>query len=65
MPGTQLQVASQHAGVNLNILSDDQFVDKLTGTAAFNGTPVSVSKVKKSSQNAKQKPNIQVNSELV
>ncbi|MFT6904342.1 MAG: anaerobic selenocysteine-containing dehydrogenase [Oleiphilaceae bacterium] len=60
MPDTQLQVASKHPGVNLNTLSDDQFVDKLTGTAAFNGIPVSVSKVKSS----ELKPGVRVSSEL-
>jgi anaerobic selenocysteine-containing dehydrogenase len=41
-PGTRQGVASQHAGVNVNLLSDDEFVDVLSGNAAFNGLAVSV-----------------------
>ncbi len=41
-PGVQLRVASAHAGVSLNDLTDDRAVDALLGTAAFNGTPVHV-----------------------
>ena len=64
MPGTQLQVASKQPGVNLNTLSDDQFVDRLTGTAAFNGIPVSVTKVKSPKEESAQKPRVRVRSEL-
>jgi len=42
-PGTQLSVASQHAGVNVNILSPGHFVDELSGNAAVNGIPVTLS----------------------
>ncbi len=41
-PGVQLRVASTHAGVSLNDLTDDRAVDALLGTAAFSGTPVHV-----------------------
>jgi anaerobic selenocysteine-containing dehydrogenase len=44
--GTRLSVADAHAGVSINDLTDDQLVDQLTGTAAFSGTPVTVSSVK-------------------
>jgi anaerobic selenocysteine-containing dehydrogenase len=37
--GNQLSVAQQHAGASINDLTDNQAVDALTGTAAFNGTP--------------------------
>jgi anaerobic selenocysteine-containing dehydrogenase len=40
--GNQLSVAQQHAGASINDLTDNQAVDALTGTAAFNGTPVTV-----------------------
>jgi anaerobic selenocysteine-containing dehydrogenase len=40
--GIQLGVAEQHAGVSINDLTDDQSIDALCGTAAFNGTWVSV-----------------------
>jgi anaerobic selenocysteine-containing dehydrogenase len=40
--GARLSVASAHAGVSINDLTDEQLVDDLTGTAAFSGTPVTV-----------------------
>ena len=42
--GVELSVASEHAGVNTNILTDDYFLDSLSGNAALNGVPVSLSK---------------------
>ena len=36
------EVAAAHAGVNSNVLADDLFVDALTGTAALNGIPITV-----------------------
>lgn len=44
-PGTQLSVASQHAGASLNDLTDELFVDALSGNAAFSGVPVTVEKI--------------------
>jgi hypothetical protein len=41
-PGTRLSVAREHAGVNSNILSPGDFVDVLSGNAAVNGIPVTV-----------------------
>ncbi|HEU4410374.1 MAG TPA: molybdopterin oxidoreductase family protein, partial [Polyangiaceae bacterium] len=41
-PGMRQEVAGRHAGVNVNLLSDDELVDVPTGNAAFNGVPVSV-----------------------
>jgi anaerobic selenocysteine-containing dehydrogenase len=40
--GVQLGVAGQHAGVSINDLTDEQSIDALCGTAAFNGTWVKV-----------------------
>jgi len=40
--GNQQAVAQQHAGVSINDLTDQQAVDALCGTAAFNGTAVTV-----------------------
>jgi hypothetical protein len=37
-----LEVAQQHAGASINDLTDNQAIDALCGTAAFNGTPVIV-----------------------
>ncbi len=41
-PGTRLSVASKHAGVSINDLTDDQAVDALSGVAAFSGVPVEI-----------------------
>ncbi len=40
--GVQLDVAEQHAGSSINDLTDNQTIDALCGTAAFNGTSVEV-----------------------
>ena len=42
MPGTNTKVASSRAGVNSNILTDEQRLDPLSGTSVLNGIPVSV-----------------------
>ncbi len=42
--GIRLSVAQQHAGVNTNTLSDDRFLDTISGNAVLNGIPVSVVK---------------------
>ncbi len=42
-PGAQLSVAQDHAGVNTNVLSPGHFVDVLSGNAAVNGIPVTIS----------------------
>lgn len=41
-PGNQIEVAQQHAGVSINDLTDNQAIDALCGTAAFNGTLVTI-----------------------
>ncbi len=40
--GARLLVAQQHPGASLNDLTDDQFIDPLSGNAAFSGVPVEV-----------------------
>ena len=40
--GTQWKVAEAHAGVSINDLTDDQFVDPISGNAAFSGVSVEV-----------------------
>jgi anaerobic selenocysteine-containing dehydrogenase len=40
--GNQQAVAQQHAGASINDLTDQQSIDALCGTAAFNGTTVTV-----------------------
>jgi anaerobic selenocysteine-containing dehydrogenase len=40
--GTKMKVAEEHAGVSVNDLTDDTFLDRLSGTAGFSGVPVEV-----------------------
>jgi len=40
--GTRLAVAERDPGVSINDITDEQFIDALTGTAAFSGVPVTV-----------------------
>lgn len=40
--GTRLEVANAHPGASLNDVTDEQFVDALTGNAVLNGLPVEV-----------------------
>jgi anaerobic selenocysteine-containing dehydrogenase len=41
-PGARLEVAGRHAGVNSNLLADDDRFDPLSGTAVLNGIKVTV-----------------------
>jgi anaerobic selenocysteine-containing dehydrogenase len=43
--GSALSVAAAHSGASLNDLTDEQAVDPLSGNAAFNGVPVTVTPV--------------------
>ena len=40
--GVQLSVATNHPGVSVNDLTDDQLIDVLSGNAAFSGVPVTL-----------------------
>jgi anaerobic selenocysteine-containing dehydrogenase len=42
-PGVRLRVAREHAGVNSNLLADEELVDPVSGNAVLNGIPVTVS----------------------
>lgn len=44
-PGTSLRVASAHAGVASNVLTDDAILDTASGNAVLNGIPVEVSAI--------------------
>jgi anaerobic selenocysteine-containing dehydrogenase len=46
--GVRMEIAQQHAGTSINDLTDDQSIDALCGTAAFNGTLVSVTSTRQS-----------------
>ena len=41
-PGVKMRVASDHAGVNSNVLADESQIDPLSGNAVLNGIPVEV-----------------------
>ena len=45
-PGNQMEVAQQHAGESINDLTDNQAIDALCGTAAFNGTLVTINSLR-------------------
>lgn len=42
---SQLSIANQHAGVNINILMDDSQVDELSGNAILSGVPIRIKRV--------------------
>ena len=42
VPGTRMGVAAQYAGVNSNVLSDEERMDPLSGNAVLNAIPVTV-----------------------
>src|SRR6266498_2891158 len=42
LPGVTMAVAQAHAGVNSNLLADDERYDELSGNAVLNGIPVVV-----------------------
>ncbi|HEX2040964.1 MAG TPA: molybdopterin oxidoreductase family protein [Acidimicrobiales bacterium] len=42
LPGVQLSVAAAHAGVNSNVLADDELFDAVSGNAVLNGVPVTL-----------------------
>ncbi|MDX1451737.1 MAG: molybdopterin oxidoreductase family protein [Oleiphilaceae bacterium] len=50
----QLSIAKKQPGVNVNVLTDDSFVDRLSGTSALNGVPVTV--IKAGSKGRRAKP---------
>ncbi|MEV5570455.1 molybdopterin oxidoreductase family protein [Spirillospora sp. NPDC052269] len=42
LPGTRTRVAAARPGVNVNAITDDRLIDPLSGNAAFNGVPVTL-----------------------
>jgi anaerobic selenocysteine-containing dehydrogenase len=42
MPGLRTEVAQANAGVNSNVLADEDLMDPLSGNAVLNGIPVEV-----------------------
>jgi Molydopterin dinucleotide binding domain len=43
LEGVEMSVARRHAGVNSNLLADEQLIDPICGNAILNGIPVQVS----------------------
>ena len=39
-------MAAEHAGVNANVLADEELVDAVSGNAVLNGIPVAVAPVR-------------------
>jgi anaerobic selenocysteine-containing dehydrogenase len=46
LDGVALRVARAHAGTNSNVLTDEELLEPLTGTAVLNGIPVEVAPVR-------------------
>jgi anaerobic selenocysteine-containing dehydrogenase len=44
--GVRLRVAREHAGANSNVLTDEDVLDPLSGTAVLNGIPVTLAPVR-------------------
>jgi anaerobic selenocysteine-containing dehydrogenase len=44
-PNVRLRVATDRPGVSVNDITDEQFVDRLTGNIVFNGVPVEVTAI--------------------
>lgn len=44
--GVKMEIAQAHAGVSVNDITDEHFIDELTGNAAFSGVEVTVSRIK-------------------
>jgi len=45
-PGIRLRVAQEHAGVSVNDLTDETFIDELCGNSALNGVEVTVERAR-------------------
>ena len=43
LPGSRLGVAGEYAGVNSNVLTDEDLYDPISGTSVLNGIPVALS----------------------
>jgi len=46
LEGIRMRVASEHPGVNSNVLADESLIDPLSGNAVLNGIPVEVAPVR-------------------
>jgi anaerobic selenocysteine-containing dehydrogenase len=46
LDGVELSVARRHAGVNSNLLADEELLDPVSGTSVLNGIPVEVAAVR-------------------
>jgi anaerobic selenocysteine-containing dehydrogenase len=44
LPGTRLGIAGEYAGVNSNVLTDEDLYDPISGTSVLNGIPVALSR---------------------
>jgi anaerobic selenocysteine-containing dehydrogenase len=46
LDGVELSVARRYAGVNSNLLADEELIDPISGNAILNGIPVDVRPVR-------------------
>jgi anaerobic selenocysteine-containing dehydrogenase len=42
LEGSRMAVAQEHAGVNSNVLADEELFDPISGNAVLNGIPVEI-----------------------
>ncbi len=42
-PGTRMDVAGAHHGVNSNVLADESAIEPVSGNAVLNGIPIELS----------------------
>lgn len=67
--GVNLSIASKRPGVSINDITDDRFVDKLSGTSVLNGIPVQVVKAelkqtRQSKRSKSEKSRVRVSAKL-
>jgi anaerobic selenocysteine-containing dehydrogenase len=53
--GSRLTVAQESAGASINDLTDESLIDAICGTAAFNGTPITVEAARESHEPSERK----------
>ncbi|MFA5939940.1 MAG: molybdopterin oxidoreductase family protein [Sinimarinibacterium sp.] len=51
-PGVQQRIAREHAGQSVNDLTDDRYLDQLSGNAALNGVAVTVEAIQQAAERA-------------
>jgi anaerobic selenocysteine-containing dehydrogenase len=60
VPGVKLGVAREHAGVNSNVLADENWLEPLSGNAILNGIPVEIEPARASVQAGSAAPPVPI-----